>query len=56
MKQVTSQMAENPVTIEKLREIQSDARVITEPHYHEYHRITSERGFIKITIPKRHRA
>jgi hypothetical protein len=34
-----------------LRQIQEQMRDICQPHYHEFHKVTTEHGFTKITIP-----
>lgn len=35
-----------------LREIQEQMRDMCNPHYNEFYKVTTERGFTKITIPK----
>lgn len=42
-----------PQSAERLDEIQQQVRDICQPQYHEYYKVTTERGFTKITIPKR---
>jgi hypothetical protein len=39
-------------TLVTLREIQEQMREMCESHYDEFYRVTTERGFTKITIPK----
>lgn len=42
----------NPATIAVLEQIQEQMRELCQPHYDEFYRVTTERGFTKITIPK----
>jgi hypothetical protein len=42
----------SPDSIAMLREIQEQMRDMCQPHYDEYYKVTTERGFTKITIPK----
>ena len=42
----------NPATIAVLEQIQEQVRDVCQPHYDEFYRVTTERGFTKITIPK----
>ena len=42
----------SPQSAARLGQIQQQMRDICQPGYHEYHRVTVERGFTKITIPK----
>ena len=39
-------------SLEVLQQIQEQMRDICQPHYHEFYKVTTERGFTKITIPK----
>lgn len=43
----------NPATLSKLADIQSRLRQATETGYHEYYRVVTDRGFTKITLPKK---
>jgi hypothetical protein len=52
MKAVNSRAGMSPASLTRLSEIQEDMRTMCEPHYDEYHKVSVERGFIKITIPK----
>jgi len=45
-------MPTNPSTIAVLEQIQEQMRDMCNPHYNEFYRVTTERGFTKITIPK----
>ena len=42
----------NPATIAVLEQIQEQMRDMCVPHYDEFYKVTTERGFTKITIPK----
>ena len=42
----------NPATIAVLEQIQEQMRDMCHPHYNEFYKVTTERGFTKITIPK----
>jgi hypothetical protein len=42
-------------SLQRLAEIQEQMRELCEPHYDEYHRVTTEHGFTKITIPQQKR-
>lgn len=42
----------NPATIAVLEQIQEQMRDVCTRHYDEFYRVTTERGFTKITIPK----
>jgi hypothetical protein len=53
MRKVTAKIAGNPEAVAMLRKIQDQMRDICEPHYDEFYRVTTERGFTKITLPKR---
>lgn len=53
MRKVTAKIASNPAAVAMLQEIQEQMRDVCEPHYDEFYRVTTERGFTKITIPKR---
>jgi hypothetical protein len=47
------QMPTNPATIAVLEQLQEQMRDVCHPHqYDEFYRVTTERGFTKITIPK----
>lgn len=47
------QMPTNPATIAVLEQLQEQMRDVCYPHhYDEFYRVTTERGFTKITIPK----
>jgi hypothetical protein len=41
-----------PATVATLNEIQEQMRDMCLPHYDEFYKVTTERGFTKITIPK----
>lgn len=43
----------NPATIDTLETIQEQMREMCRPHYDEFHRVTTERGFTKITLPSK---
>jgi hypothetical protein len=45
--------ANDPASVNKLGEIQQQMRDMCEPQYDEFHKVTNERGFVKITIPKK---
>ena len=45
-------MPTNPATIAVLEQIQEQMRDMCNPHYNEFYKVTTERGFTKITIPK----
>ena len=45
--------ANDPAAVNKLSEIQQQMRDMCEPQYDEFHSTTAERGFVKITIPKK---
>ena len=53
MRKVTGRMATNPATIATMQEIQEQMRDVCQPQYDEFYRVTTERGFTKITVPKR---
>lgn len=52
MKIATKQATASPAAIDRLTEIQEQMQDICRPHYHEYYKVVTERGFVKITIPK----
>lgn len=52
MKKVSSRKVASPETAAKLQEIQEQMRDVCKPYYDEFYRVTTERGFTKITIPK----
>ncbi len=42
----------NPATHENIAELQSQLLRVRGEAYHEYYRITTEHGFMKVTVPK----
>lgn len=52
MRQVNKPFAANSTALQRLEQIQEQMRDMCQPHYHEYYRVTTERGFTRITIPK----
>ena len=42
-----------PAAMSRLEEIQQQMRDLCQPHYDEFYKVTTERGFTKITIPKK---
>jgi hypothetical protein len=44
-----------PAAMQKMREIQSEMEAMCKPSaaYSEFHAVTAERGFIRITVPKK---
>lgn len=56
MRAVSQPMADSPATLNTLAEIQEEMRHMCVPHYDEFHKVVSEHGFIKITIPKKQRS
>lgn len=46
-------LSTNPATIDMLQAIQEQMREMCRPQYDEFHRVTTEHGFTKITIPKK---
>ncbi len=53
MRKVTGRTAAKPAAVATLQEIQEQMRDMCSPQYDEFYRVTTERGFTKITIPKR---
>lgn len=45
-------LSTNPATLDTLEELQQQMREMCRPHYDEFHRVTTEHGFTRITIPK----
>jgi hypothetical protein len=52
MREVYKPFAANSTALQKLEQIQEQMRDMCAPQYHEYYRVTTERGFTRITIPK----
>ncbi len=53
MRYTANTAAVRSTTSTTLRQIQEQVQDMCEPRYHEYHKMTVEPGFIKITLPKR---
>lgn len=53
MRKIPGRLATNPATVATLQEIQEQMRDMCHTHYDEFYRVTTERGFMKITIPKK---
>lgn len=52
MREVYKPFAANSTALQRLEQIQEQMRDMCQPQYHEYYRVTTERGFTRITIPK----
>lgn len=45
---------QSPAALKKMEEIQSEMLMMCKPtHYNEFYKVTTERGFIRITVPRK---
>lgn len=52
MKIISQKNIPQQAAVEKLDEIQQQMRDMCQPHYDEFYKVTTQHGFVKITIPK----